>query len=272
MEQARNRIDTRKNTYNAILVLFGGFSIAYNISIAFHELGHTIAVFIDGGQTQEFVLNPFSWSWNLGQDVSNLAFTAWGGVTFGLLLALAPLLLVCKIRTAGLLFLCKLVAACALLINGIYLLVGCLFDFGDGGELVRLGTKPSIIVSIGIVYMLVSLAFWSSLQRHLGLSNSTPLRRRLFVIIGGIAPYMILIFLYNLLHNSRQILIWAGFAAIGVIASFIVAVIGNLWDIYRTKKADCEMIQQNYAYKILIAGMLVIMLEFLIFGAPNNPF
>jgi hypothetical protein len=73
-----NSLSIKKVNLFSILLVFGSFCIGYNIAIAFHELGHAFAMMLDGGQIQEFVLNPFSWSWNLGQDLNNPLFTAWG--------------------------------------------------------------------------------------------------------------------------------------------------------------------------------------------------
>lgn len=255
-----------------IILLIGGFAIAYNIAIALHEFGHTIAVVFSGGQIKEYVLNPFSWSWNLGQNVSNIIFTAWGGVTFGLLFALIPLLLIFKIRTTWFVFLCKLIAACALMINGIYLLAGTLLNFGDGGELARLGISPTIIIILGVTYLLISMAFWSNLQYHLGFNKHTPLNKRILVITAGFAPYMLIIFLYNLLHNSNQIIIWGGLAAVGMFMAFLIAIIGHLWTKGTKKTFESDLINEAYAGKMLIMGLLVILTEFIVFGAPPNPF
>jgi len=116
-------------------------------------------------------------------------------VTFGVLFALSPVLLTYKIRTNAFVFLCKLLASCVLMINGIYLLAGTLLNFGDGGELVLLSMNPSIIILMGIIYLLISMVIWSNLHNYLGLNDRTPIVRRILIITGGFAPYMALIFL-----------------------------------------------------------------------------
>ena len=46
---------SKNDSIQKILLLLGAFIIAYNITIAFHELGHVIACFINGSQLSEFV-------------------------------------------------------------------------------------------------------------------------------------------------------------------------------------------------------------------------
>jgi len=53
MTSYTNKSNTDNRIILHILLLLGGFAIAYNITIAFHEFGHAVAVIIDGGQIQE---------------------------------------------------------------------------------------------------------------------------------------------------------------------------------------------------------------------------
>jgi hypothetical protein len=79
------------------LLILGSLCIAYNVFTACHELGHAFAMMLDGGYIEKFVLNPFSWSSSLGQDLNNPLFTAWGRVTFGLSFAARLVVLCCGI-------------------------------------------------------------------------------------------------------------------------------------------------------------------------------
>jgi len=40
----------RTRAFHSIFLLFGAFTIAFNLAVAFHELGHATAVLIEGGQ------------------------------------------------------------------------------------------------------------------------------------------------------------------------------------------------------------------------------
>lgn len=254
-----------------ILLFAGSFAITYNIAIALHELGHAIAYIIDGAQVSEFVLNPFSWSWAEANNLNNRIFALWGGVTFGQILALMPLLFISKMKSTFV-FLSKLLAACAFLINGLYLSAGALLNFGDGGTLVYLGLNSTVIIIIGIIYLLISFVFWSDLQRHLGIDNQTALVIRIKIVVGSIAPYMILIIIYNLLHNSSQIIMWGGLAVFGIFAAFLIAFLGNLWTLYVSRHTESKVVSFSNAKKVLIFGLLVVITEFIIFGTPPNPF
>ena len=262
----------RKQVFRSIMILLGGFVVAYNLTIALHEFGHTVTVLIGGGQVQQFVLNPFSWSWNLGKNIPDIRFTAWGGVTFGLAFTLIPLIFLRFSRSASLKLMIKLLAASGLLINGIYLLAGVLFRFGDGGELAQLGVGSAWIMALGTLYLLLSLRIWSDLQFHLNLDASTPLRHRAGIMLAGIGPYMLAIFIFNLVFNPGQMAIWGGFAAAGIALAGVISLAGHT---HARLRANTETSTEKTAgspIPLLAAGGLIILAEFLVFGTPMNPF
>jgi len=253
-----------------MLLLLGGFAIAYNLSIALHELGHAIMYPIAGEQMIEFVLNPFSWSWASGENLS--VTVLWGGVTLGLFLALVPLMLTFMIRSILFRFLSKILAACAFLINGIYLSMGAVFGFGDGGDLVFAGTNSTFIIVLGFLYILISFLFWADLQFHIGMDDNTVISRRTLVVLGGISPYMVVIFLYNLIHNPKQVTMWGGLAGAGLLAALLISASGHLWSRFVRKSNGSTDVSRHYALPVMIVGLMVILAEFIIFGTPPNPF
>lgn len=262
----------RASTYRTSVLLFAAFTIAYNLTIAFHELGHSTAVVLDGSRIQDFVLNPFSWSWNLGEGVHNVLFTCWGGVTFGLAYCVLPLLMIRWVRSNSLRLIMKMLAGCAFFINGVYLLVGAQFNFGDGGELLKLGVDALQIIALGTLYLVFAMMIWAELQIYLGLDAHTPFWQRLLVIMGGITPYMILILVYNLLFNPRQIAIWGGFAAIGVFAAILFACSGYVWAKFSPVANKQWQRPERDRYLFLLLAGIILLSEFLIFGTPTNPF
>jgi hypothetical protein len=254
------------------LLLFGAFIISFNLTVAFHELGHASAILIDGGQIQEFILNPFSWSWNLGRDVQDILFTAWGGVTIGLVYTLIPLLFIRIMRHNGLKLVIKMLAGLGFLINGIYIVIGVILNVGDGAELTRLGVNHIPLLIMGISYILIALVIWSDAQKNLGIDPHERLSRRLLVMLAGVAPYMAMIVLYNYLYNSKQLLLWVGFAATGVAAACLFALCGHLWAkrVYRnTQQVEVSGLS---GLTMMAMGILVILAEFLVFGTPKHPF
>jgi hypothetical protein len=262
----------RTRSFHSILLLFGAFTIAFNLAVAFHELGHATAVFIDGGQIQEFVLNPFSWSWNLGGGVQNILFTAWGGVTIGLAYTIMPLLFVRLVKNKSMKLVIKLLAGLGFLINGIYLIFGVFYSVGDGAELISLGVSSNLLIVLAVVYILFALIIWSEAQGNLGVDSQEAFSRRLLVMITGVAPYMAMIVLYNYLYNSEQLLLWGGFAATGVAAAGLFALCGHLWAKRVYSGAHHVEIMGLNGFIMLLLGNLVILAEFLIFGTPRHPF
>jgi hypothetical protein len=253
-------------------MLFGAFAIDFNLAVAFHELGHATAVLINSGQIQEFVLNPFSWSWNLGRGVQDILFTAWGGVTIGLGYTVLPLFFARLVKNNGLKLVIKLLACLGFLINGIYLIIGVLFNVGDGAELTSLGVRPALLYVMGSVFVLFALIICSEAQGNLGIDPQEALSLRLVVMIVGIAPYMAMIVLYNFLYNSEQILLWGGFAAIGVAVACLFALCGHLWAKWLCNSTHHNEVSRLNGSIMLLIGILVILAEFLIFGIPQHPF
>jgi hypothetical protein len=251
----------------------GTFIIGYNLTIAFHELGHGLAVLIDGGQIQEYYLNPFSWSWNLGKNVNNPIFTAWGGVTFGLIIPLIPIIFLKKTRSWLVKTTIIITAGCAFLINGIYLLIGIFLKIGDGGELLQYGTPPVLIGLLGFLYLTISFIIWIWVQPWLDLKKDSSFIRRLYIFLGGLGPYMILILIYNYLFNKTQLTIWASFAIVGVILSILFAIFGHF---LAPGQASSSSASQNPTRKSVVQlnciALLIIIGEFIIFGIKANPF
>jgi hypothetical protein len=252
--------------------LSGAFIITFNLAVAFHELGHATAVLIDGGQIQEFVLNPFSWSWNLGHGIRDILFTAWGGVTIGLAYTLIPLFFVRLVKHNGPKLVIKLLAGLGFLINGIYLVIGIILNVGDGAELTSYGVSPVLLLVMGIVFIFIALIIWAEAQRNLGIDPQERCSRRLLVLMLGIAPYMAMIVLYNYMFNSEQLLLWGGFAATGVAAAGLFALCGHLWAKQIYSNAHQVELSRMNGFIMMAMGILVILAEFLVFGTPKHPF
>lgn len=219
---------SRENLCASAFVL-GIFAVAYNVAVALHEAGHAFAMVLDGGHVQEFVLNPFSWSWCLGRDITHPMFTAWGGVTFGLVFALVPLAALFKVRARSLRAALWILGGTAFLMNGVYLVAGVAAGFGDGGELVARGAAPVPVAALGVLYILAALGIWALAQPLLGLGSGVRFPRRLGVLLVAIVPYLALIVLYNALRNIAELPLWAGLASAGVLATLLFAITGQAW-------------------------------------------
>ena len=265
---------SNKAQVHTILFLFGSFCIGYNIAIAFHELGHAFAMILDGGGIQEYYLNPFSWSWNLGQNLNNLLFTAWGGVTFGLLFALLPAISLIWIKSNFLRIPILVLAGSAFLINGIYLLMGVFLNIGDGGELMHYGVSSAFILFLGLVYFIIALFLWILIQQLLGLHSQVTFTKRLIILCCGITPYLLMIFVYNFLFNHEQLLLWSSYAVLGTVTCLLFSISGHFWvKLYSRFHA---LTFQNSSYKpvalVNLIAVVIIFGELILFGIKDNPF
>lgn len=272
-KQMNGLLGFNKNIWSG-LFLFGCFCIGYNLAIAFHELGHVLAVLLDGGQIHQFHLNPFSWSWNLGKNINSPLFTAWGGVSFGLTLSTLPLISVIWIRHLIFRAAVLVTAACAFLINGIYLVVGIFINVGDGRELIQYGVSAKLIFSLGFLYIIAAFSLWMIIQPLLGIGKHVGFFKRFLILSGGIFPYLLMIFVYNLIFNSKQIIIWLSFVALGLLSVFIMAATGVLWARYSKGFSPLDPGEAGWSpvISVLIMGIGIVVLELIIFGIEINPF
>ena len=270
-------METRDSRYDliwSVLLLFGSFSIAFNLAIACHELGHALAMVLDRVGIKEFHLNPFSWSWTFPESLNHALFTASGGITFGLMFALLPLIGTIWIRSVYFRIPAFMTAGFAFSINGIYLIAGVFFRIGDGGELLQYGVPRILIVTIGCLYLLISLLILTSIQPVLGIKKSSSFQKRFLIWALGIIPYLLIMFIYNLFLNQKEVWLWFSFALGGVLLVLVVSISGHLW--VRVHRALGEINRLEVGWKpvvmILVFGLVIIIGELIVFGIKQNPF
>lgn len=265
---------SKKDLKWSILLLFGCFCIGFNATIAFHELGHAFAMVLDGVHIKEFFLNPFSWSWTFPESLNNPLFTAFGGVSFGLLFAILPFIGTIWIRSAYFRIPAFITAAFACAINGIYLVAGTFFKVGDGGELIQYGVSQILILSLGSLYLIAALILLAVIQPLLGINKNISIVKRFLIFGTGIIPYLLMIFLYNLLLNKKEILLWFSFVLAGVLLILLLSIVGYFWA--RMHKELCEINRSKVGWgpviMALILGFVIIIGELIIFGVKENPF
>ena len=258
----------------SILLLFGCFCIGFNATIAFHELGHAFAMVVDGVHIKEFFLNPFSWSWTFPESLNNSLFTAFGGVTFGLLFAILPSVGTIWIRSAYFRIPAFITATFALSINGIYLIVGTFFRVGDGGELIQYGVPRILVLSLGSIYLIAALLLFAMIQPLVGINKNISIAKRIHIFGAGIFPYLLMMFLYNLLLNKKEIFLWLSFVIAGGLLILLLSIVG--YYLSRMHKGICEINRSQVGWGpviiSLIVGFVIIIGELIIFGVKENPF
>jgi hypothetical protein len=133
--------------------------IAWWPMMAVHELGHIIGSLFSGAKIEKVIL----WPWTISQTIrsgSNApAVDTWFGPLFG---ALAPLLVYLPFRRKQSLASRLLGFFCGfcLIANGVYLGLGWVDEVGDAGDLIRLGTNPVWLFSIGTLFVISGLYVW----------------------------------------------------------------------------------------------------------------
>jgi hypothetical protein len=255
-------------------MLLGAFCVGYNMAIAFHELGHALAMVLDGVTIRAFHLNPFSWSWTFPESLNHPLFTALGGVTFGVVFAAIPALAAIRIQTPAFRIPAVVTAAVALAVDGIYLVAGTFFRIGDGGELLQYGVSRELILALGGLYVAISLLLFAFVQSMLGIGKNTPITTRALIMFGGIVPYLAVIFLYNLLLNQREILLWISFVSAGIFLILLWVWAGHVL----AKRLQCQGavsgagVSWTPVITTLLSGMAIVVGELMFFGIKENPF
>lgn len=258
----------------SMLLMFGCFCVGFNMAIAFHEAGHALAMVMDGVPIREFHLNPFSWSWTFPEYLNHPLFTAFGGVTLGLVLAMIPATLSIWIRSAYFRPPALVTAVLACWINGVYLIAGTLYRVGDGGELIGYGVPPVVVLSLGCVYLAAALVLFATIQPALGIRKDMPVLKRTSVVAAGIVPYVVTIIVYNLFLNREELLLWLSFSVTGVPLIVLLVIVGSLSAKGHRGPREINKLNAGWGPVVtaLILGFVVIIGELVFFGVKENPF
>ncbi|RPI28908.1 MAG: hypothetical protein EHM70_16255, partial [Chloroflexota bacterium] len=115
-------------TIKAMLFLCGSITAGVNLGMFLHELGHGVAMWLMGGVVDRIAIHPFSWSYIYYASIPRFPQLAtWGGVGFGTLFVLAPLVVVLKRPCAwwGPIY---VMAAASTLFNGLYFIIDSTLD------------------------------------------------------------------------------------------------------------------------------------------------
>jgi hypothetical protein len=96
-----------------------------------------------------------------------------------------------------------------------------------------------------------------------------------FIIFGtGIIPYLLMMFLYNMILNKREILLWFSFLLAGVLLVSALSIVGYFWA--RTHKGFSEINRSKIGWgpviMVLILGFVIIIGELIISGVKENFF
>jgi hypothetical protein len=208
------------------LLLFGSFAFGYNASIVLHELGHAAGYWLTGGTVEHIIIHPFSWSRCIGSSVSAYpGFTTWAGVLFGTLMGL--LLVVGSWRWRSPFAVLPIMTGVVSCIhNGLYLVYDCLAHTGgDANILVLYGTPRALVIAVGLLMVGVGVILGVMCLPLIGIRPSDGIKSRSLVLFGGLLPYGIAEFVYDLLYDRQGLGEWVAYWVIIIAVIVLVAVL-----------------------------------------------
>jgi hypothetical protein len=251
------------------LLVFGAFTIGYNLANLLHELGHVIFISISGGRADHITLNPFSWSYTYYRVVpSNTTLTDAGGVLFGALTALLFIFLAGRLHDLRWQLIFRMAALASLAINGLYLLLDPLLKSGgDATQLLKDGLPLALLLVAGL--LLLAGAGHQALQL-IPISGFQPQDRLpAYLLTLGVSflPYFLGILIYNSVFDPRQMRMWSIYAGAGLLVVFFLALLSHKSASHSKWDPKASLAGQGWPFSLYLAGfgLLAITLELVIF-------
>jgi len=208
------------------LLILGLFSFGYNASMVLHELGHALATWLSGGSVVWIEINPLSWSYMLeGTDSQYPIVSTVAGMVMdcGLSLILATVFWKSRSVISPLIYMTAVISWVS---NGLYYIIDVILEEGgDPSSLVELGVHKGLIVSIGFILVILGLFFGKLiLSRMMG---GFGIVARILILMGGIYPYLLAMYIYQLVNPAATVLLSPHYLAVGAIMVPILAVMTN---------------------------------------------
>ena len=186
----------------SMLLIMGAWAFTWCLSVTVHEIGHAIAYSIVKLPDIKIIVHPFDLSHtttSLDKVPFGRPFIDYMGPLFNLLCATVITLILWRKRSP---FLVPLLMwpANAFLQEGVAVFIGIAEYFGgsydDWGMVMRAGIPPIVVAIIGILFIVIGIAFLNMLMPLMNISPTDPFWKRLMINLGGIMPYFILSVLY----------------------------------------------------------------------------
>jgi hypothetical protein len=214
--------------------MLGCYAFGFNLHSIMHELGHAVAIWLQGGAMTGFFFHPFDACYNYSTSVPNHTLLYAGGALFGGTATLLFPILAARWRTA---FMAPLVAACMaglVTTSRWMILVSRSTADTDYSRLVELGVPAGLIIGVGIVFLLLGVSVFVVFLPLFGISPQAAFGRRLLVLELGIVPYFVATKLYFMIAKGASPVILASlitpavfFALVAVLSWWFSGSFGN---------------------------------------------
>jgi len=177
------------NHIRNILTLFAGFALGIHVAVFLHELGHALGIWIGGGTVTAIVMMAPLPAGTVEGSAPNPFPNVWGGVAFGTLCTLAPLLAAWRLAPQSpVRFAALMVAAFCLAHNAIYLFVGSFAPFGDARNMILLGAPRLLLFVLGLPLLIGFVVVLSSAIQAVGLRPTDSAWKWIVVVELGLLP------------------------------------------------------------------------------------
>ena len=250
-----------------MLLLLGSFTFVFLLGEAVHELGHFLAHRAYGVEVG-IRLDPFGGSRIL--HGSNAPVEIWGitslaGPLFNVLVGITVSLILWRKRNPWLLPL-VLWGPVALVQEGVTFSLGMLTPGGDAQLIIDWGVPTAVILGLGILCLLLGIAWIGGLLPLVNLSPSDSFLRKFAIVAGGMLSFMVLRLLGSLLSAPGLLIENAVPLVFGLLlATFVVLLHRPLDPIFqRLSASEVFPVTRSEAGFALALGLGMILLQFAI--------
>jgi hypothetical protein len=157
-----------------VLTLLAGFVFGIYVTVFLHECGHALGALLNGDKVYAVVMEIPAPAGYVQPSKSSWMCT-WGGVFFGSLFSLPPLLLARYLPTRlAIRYAALMVAALCLAHNGLYLFVGSITPFADVAGMIARGAPRWLLFLLGLPLLAGSATVLARAVAMVGLPATAP--------------------------------------------------------------------------------------------------
>jgi hypothetical protein len=252
--------------------MLGSYAFSINLHDILHELGHGVAVWVQGGTITGFHLHPFESCYAYSTYVPDHILLYAGGALFGGLSTLAFPVVAWHWRTP---YAAALVTACAAGLGETAFHM--LTDHATGAAtdytyLVGLGVPVGLILLAGTAFLVLSVLVRILFLPLLGVSYEMGIPGRLLVFEFGILPYGIAAGAYAIMaQDAHPISILAGLIVMAVVLALEAILswfLPGWWGLLR--RIEPVQVRPRHLLVVWLSAALLIAMMFVVSVSPPS--